>query len=95
MISKSWRNNWDNLNEFFNYPEYIRKAIYTTNAIESLNSSLRKVIKKRSAFPTDDAIYKVLYLALTNAEKKWTMSIRDWGAAINQFAIHFDGRVQI
>ncbi len=95
MISKSWRNNWENLNEFFNYPEYIRKAIYTTNAIESLNSSLRKVIKKRSAFPTDDAIYKVLYLALTNAEKKWTMSIRDWGAAINQFAIHFDGRVQI
>ncbi len=95
MISKSWRNNWDNLNEFFNYPDYIRKAIYTTNAIESLNSSLRKVVKKRSAFPTDDAIYKVLYLALTNAEKKWTMPIRDWGAAINQFAIHFDGRVQI
>lgn len=95
MISKSWKSNWDNLNEFFNYPEYIRKAIYTTNAIESLNSSLRKVIKKRSAFPTDDSIYKVLYLALTNAEKKWTMPIRDWGAAINQFAIHFDGRVQI
>jgi putative transposase len=95
MISKSWESNWDNLNEFFNYPEYIRKAIYTTNAIESLNSSLRKVIKKRSAFPTDDAIYKVLYLALTNAEKKWTMSIRDWGAAINQFAIHFEGRVPI
>lgn len=95
MISKSWRSNWDNLNEFFNYPEYIRKAIYTTNAIESLNSSLRKVIKKRSAFPTDDSIYKVLYLALTNAEKKWTMPIRDWGAAINQFAIHFDGRMQI
>lgn len=95
MISKSWRNNWDNLNEFFNYPEYIRKAIYTTNAIESLNSSLRKVVKKRSAFPTDEAIYKVLYLALTNAEKKWTMPIRDWGAAINQFVIHFDGRVQI
>jgi putative transposase len=95
MISKSWRNNWDNLNEFFNYPEYIRKAIYTTNAVESLNSSLRKVVKKRSAFPTDDAIYKVLYLALTNAEKKWTMPITDWGAAVNQFAIHFDGRVQI
>jgi len=95
MISKSWRSNWDNLNEFFNYPEYIRKAIYTTNAIESLNSSLKKVIKKRSAFPTDDAIYKVLYLALTKAEEKWTMPIRDWGAALNQFAIHFEGRVQI
>lgn len=95
MISKSWRENWDNLNEFFNYPDYIRKAIYTTNAIESLNSSLKKVTKKRSAFPTDDAIYKVLYLALTNASKKWTMPIRNWGAAINQFAIHFEGRVPI
>jgi len=95
MISKSWRDNWENLNEFFNYPNYIRKAIYTTNAIESLNASLKKVIKKRSAFPTDDAIYKVLYLALTNAEKKWTMPIREWGAAINQFAIHFEGRVPI
>lgn len=95
MISKSWRENWDNLNEFFNYPDYIRRAIYTTNAIESLNSSLKKVTKKRSAFPTDDAIYKVLYLALTNASKKWTMPIRNWGAAINQFAIHFEGRVPI
>ena len=95
MISKSWRDNWENLNEFFNYPDYIRKAIYTTNAIESLNASLKKVTKKRSAFPTDDAIYKVLYLALTNASKKWTMPIRNWGAAINQFAIHFEGRVPI
>jgi len=95
MIYKSWKENWENLNEFFNYPDYIRKAIYTTNAIESLNSSLKKVTKKRSAFPTDDAIYKVLYLALMNASKKWTMPIRDWGAALNQFAIHFEGRVKI
>lgn len=95
MISKSWRDNWGNLNELYNYPNYIRRAIYTTNAIESLNASLKKVIKKRSAFPTDDAIYKVLYLALTNAEKKWTMPIREWGPAINQFAIHFEGRVPI
>lgn len=95
MISKSWRDNWMNLNEFYNYPNYIRKAIYTTNAIESLNASLKKVTKKRSAFPTDDAIYKVLYLALTYASKKWTMPIRDWGSAINQFAIHFGERVKI
>ncbi|MBN2771152.1 MAG: IS256 family transposase [Spirochaetes bacterium] len=94
-IYNSWKNNWDNLNEFFNYPNDIRKAIYTTNAIESLNSSLRKVIKKRSAFPTDDAIYKVLYLALDKASKKWTMPIRNWGRALNQFAIHFSDRVQI
>lgn len=95
MISRSWRNNWEKLNEMFKYPEPIRKVIYTTNAIESLNSSLQKVLKKRSAFPTDDAIYKVLYLALTNVSKKWSMPIRDWGAALNQFAIYFEGRVEI
>jgi putative transposase len=94
MISLSWKSNWENLNEIFNYPEDIRKAIYTTNAIESLNSSLRKVVKKRSAFPTDDAIYKVLYMALRNASRKWTMPIRDWGKALNQFAIHFEGRIE-
>jgi len=93
MIYRSWKDNWENLNAFFDYPEDIRKAIYTTNAIESLNSSLKKVTKKRSAFPTDDAIYKVLYLALRNASKRWSMPIRNWGTAINQFAIHFDGRV--
>lgn len=93
MISKSWKNNWENLNEFYAYPADIRKAIYTTNAIESLNSSLRKVTQKRSAFPTDDAIYKVLYLALNNVSKKWTMPIRNWGAALNQFAIYFGDRV--
>ena len=92
-ISKSWRTNWNNLNEFFSYPENIRKAIYTTNAIESLNASLRKVVQKRSAFPTDESIFKVLYLALTKAEKKWTMPIRDWGMALNQFALIFGDRV--
>lgn len=95
MISKSWKANWENLNEFFNYPEDIRRAIYTTNAIESLNSSLRKIIKKRSLFPTDDSIFKIMYLALKNASKKWTMPIRNWGAALNQLAIHFEGRVKL
>ncbi len=95
MISKSWKSNWENLNEFFAYPMDIRKAIYTTNAIESLNSSLRKVTQKRSAFPTDEAIFKVLYLALTKVEKKWTMPIRDWGAAMNQFAVYFGERVPL
>jgi len=94
-ISKSWRVNWNNLNEFFGYPENIRKAIYTTNAIESLNASLRKVVQKRSAFPTDESIFKVLYLALTKAEKKWSMPIRDWGAALNQLALIFGDRVPL
>jgi transposase-like protein len=87
--------NWDNLNEFFAYPTDIRKVIYTTNAIESLNFSLRKVTKNRAAFPNDDAILKIMYLALTNASKKWTMPIRDWGAALNQFAVYFGDRVPL
>jgi putative transposase len=95
MIYRSWKDNWENLNVFFDYPQDIRKAIYTTNAIESLNASLKKVVKKRSAFPTDEAIYKVLYLALKNASEKWSMPIREWGPAINQFAIHFEGRVSL
>jgi len=89
MISKSWENHWDDLCEFFKYPAGIRKAIYTTNAIESLNYQLRKVTKNRSSFPTDDAILKILYLAIRNASKKWTMPIKDWGQALNQFAIEF------
>lgn len=95
MISKSWRTHWDNLNEFFSYPDEIRRIIYTTNAIESLNYSLRKVTKNRASFPTDDAIMKLLYLALTNASKKWTMPIRNWGTALNQFAIYFGKRVPL
>ena len=93
MISKSWKSNWSNLSEFFAYPPDIRKIIYTTNAIESLNFSLRKVTKNRSAFPNDDAIIKIMYLALTNASKKWTMPIREWGAALNQLAVYFGDRV--
>ena len=95
MISKSWENNWNNLNEFFAYPPDIRKIIYTTNAVESLNFSLRKVTKNRAAFPNDDAILKIMYLALTNASKKWTMPIRDWGAALNQFAVYFGDRIPL
>lgn len=93
LISKSWKNNWENINTFFDYPPDIRRAIYTTNAIESLNSSLKKVTQKRSAFPNDDSIYKVLYLALEKASKKWTMPIPHWGKAMNQFAIHFGDRI--
>jgi len=89
MIYQSWDQHWEDLNEFFKYPPEIRKVIYTTNAIESLNYQLRKVTKNRSTFSTDDAIFKILYLALRNASKKWTMPIRDWGQALNQFAIEF------
>ena len=86
-ISLSWRNNWARLSVFFDYPPEIRKVIYTTNAIESLNASLRKITKTRRSFPTDDSVMKILYLALHQISKKWTMPIRDWKAAMSQFMI--------
>lgn len=94
-IAKSWRNNWERIIPLFSYPPEIRKAIYTTNAIESLNMSLRKVTKNRGHFPSDDAMFKLLYLALKNIAKKWTMPIRDWKSALNQFSIIFEGRMPI
>ena len=93
QISRSWHTHWPNINTLFNYPPEIRKAIYTTNAIESLNSVIRKSIKKRKLFPTDDSAKKVVYLAIMDASKKWTMPIRNWKAALNHFMIVFDGRL--
>lgn len=93
-ISKSWQTHWENLNTFFSYPEDIRKAIYTTNAIESLNSVIRHAIKKRKVFPSDDSVRKVIYLAIMQASKKWTMPIRDWRSAMNRFIITFEDRLQ-
>jgi len=95
MISKSWRANWSRIIPFFSYSEDIRKVIYTTNAIESLNNSLRKVTKNRNSFPSDEAAIKLLYMALKNIKKKWTMPIRNWSLAIHQFSIHFEGRVSL
>lgn len=93
QISRSWRNHWENLNTLFSYPEDIRKAIYTTNAIESLNSVIRKAIKKRKLFPTDEAATKVIYLAIGQASKKWTMPIKNWKLALNRFTIEFEDRL--
>ncbi len=93
MIAKSWRANWARVIPMFGLPEDIRRAVYTTNAIESLNMSLRKIIKCRSSFPSEDAAFKLLYLALQNAAKKWTMPIPNWSRAMNQFAILYDGRL--
>jgi len=93
QISRSWYNHWDNLNTLFSYPEDIRKAIYTTNAIESLNSVIRKAIKKRKLFPSDNSAKKVVYLAIMDASKKWTMPIRNWKEALNRFMIEFEERL--
>lgn len=93
QISKSWYGHWQNLNTFFAYPAEIRKAIYTTNAIESLNSVIRQAIKKRKVFPTDDSVRKVIYLAIDAASKKWSMPIRDWRLAMSRFIIEFGDRL--
>jgi len=93
MISKSWRSNWARVVPMFAFPNEIRRAVYTTNAIESLNMSLRKIIKNRPSFPSIDSVTKLLYLALNKIARKWTMPITDWGAAINQFGIIYGDRV--
>jgi len=92
-IAKSWRSNWTRVIPFFAHPPEIRKVIYTTNAIESLNMSLRKVTKARGSFPNDEAVSKLLYLALRNIAKKWTLPIRDWKDALNRFAIIYENRL--
>lgn len=90
QISKSWHANWQNLITIFDYPADIRKVIYTTNAIESLNSVIRKSVKTRKVFPSDDAALKVIFLAVEAASKKWTMPIRNWKPALNRFMIEFE-----
>jgi len=92
-IAKSWRSNWARVIPFFAHPPEIRRVIYTTNAVESLNMSLRKVTKARSSFPNDEAVLKLLYLALRNIAKKSTMPVRDWKAALNRFAIVYENRL--
>ncbi|MGV6835499.1 IS256 family transposase [Yersinia pestis] len=93
QISKSWRTHWENLNTFFGYPPDIRKAIYTTNSIESVNSVIRAAIKKRKVFPTDDSVRKVVYLAIKDASKKWSMPIQNWRLAMSRFIIEFGDRL--
>ena len=92
-IASSWRSNWERVRPFFDFPADLRRLIYTTNAIESLNFQLRKVTKAKGHFPNDEAATKLLYLALRNAEKKWTMVPRFWNSALNQLVIYFPGRL--
>jgi len=91
-ISKSWLNHWTRIIPFFAFPQDIRKAIYTTNAIESMNMTLRKVLRNHRSFPTDESAMKVIFMAINNISKKWTMPIKDWKAALQRFAIEFEGR---
>jgi putative transposase len=92
---RSWKNNWENLTLFFDYPLEIRKIVYTTNIIESLNRGIRKYTKTKSIFPHDQAAMKAIYLAISNIEKKWTMPIQNWGMILQQFLIKFEDRCKI
>ncbi|ATL47933.1 IS256 family transposase [Chitinophaga caeni] len=92
---KSWRENWEELTVFFDFPLEIRQIIYTTNLIENLNGKIRKYTKNKLSFPTDEAVLKSVYLALREVSKKWTMPIRNWGMILNQFLTIFDKRVRI
>lgn len=90
----SWRNNWPQLSTYFKYPPEIRKIIYTTNSIENFNRQLRKVTKSRTIFPTDDALFKILYLAMIDITKKWTGKTWDWGKTLDQLCIYFGDRIE-
>lgn len=92
---KSWRENWDELTVFFDFPLEIRKIIYTTNLIENLNGKIRKYTKNKMSFPTDEAVLKSVYLAIREATKKWTMPIRNWGVILNQFSLIFEQRLRL
>lgn len=94
VITDIWQRNWSGIAPLFCFPDGIRKAIYTTNVIESANRQIRKIIKNKGVFPDDKSIQKIIFLALTNASKKWTMPIRDWAVALNQFAILCDTESQ-
>ncbi len=95
VIGRSWRQNWERVIPFFDFPPAVRKVIYTTNAIESLHSGIRKVIKNRGHFPNDEAATKLIYLALRNIAKKWKMPSRSWKEALNQFAVMFEDRMPV
>ena len=92
-ISRSWRENWANLSTYFKYPQEVRRLIYTTNSIEGFNRQLRKVTKTRSVFPTDDSLFKMLYLAMVDITKKWTGRQRDWSVILAQLSIYFAERM--
>jgi putative transposase len=92
---KSWRDNWEELTVFFDFPVEIRRIIYTTNLIENLNGKIRKYTKNKLSFPTDEAVMKSVYLAVREATKRWTMPIQNWGLIFNQFLVIFADRVKL
>ena len=93
IVIESWRRKWGNLSVYFKYPDYVRKVIYTTNAVEAVHRQFRKLTKTKGAFPNENSLLKLLYAGMLNATEKWTMPIQSWNLALSQFAIHFEGRL--
>lgn len=93
LVLNSWRRKWENLSVYFKYPDYIRKVIYTTNAIEAVHRQFRKLTKTKGGFPNENSLMKLLYAGILNASKKWTMPVQNWNLALSQLAIHFEGRL--
>jgi putative transposase len=95
LVIKSWRANWEELSAFFKYPEEIRRIIYTTNVIEGFHRQIRKVTKTKGAFSNETSLLKLIYLAIQNISRKWTMPPRNWGQTISQLSVFFEGRLQL
>jgi len=93
-IRTSWERNWSELSTFFKYPEEIRRLIYTTNPIESFNSQMKKVCRNKGSFPNEESVYKLLFLAVENLSKKWTMKIHNWGLIFAQLSVLFEERIK-
>ncbi len=93
IVINSWRNKWDNLSIYFQYPEDIRRVIYTTNAVEAVHRQFRKLTKTKGAFPNENSLMKLLYMGIQNASKKWTMPIQNWNLTLSQLSIYFEGRL--
>ena len=94
IVINSWRNRWDNLSNYFKYPADVRRIIYTTNIIESVHRQFRKLTKTKGAFPNENSLLKLLYMGINNAQKKWTMPMRNWSLTLSQLAIFFEGRLE-
>lgn len=93
VVIKSWRTKWDNLSVYFKYPEYVRKAIYTTNAIEAVHRQFRKLTKTKGGFPNENSLLKLLYAGILKASEKWTHPVQNWNLTLSQLAVHFEGRL--
>jgi putative transposase len=92
-VIKSWRSKWDHLSAYFKYPEDVRKAMYTTNAVEAVHRQFRKLTKTKGGFASENALLKLLYAGMLKASEKWTHPVQNWNLTLSQLSIHFEGRI--